>query len=131
MFATTFVKYVTHYLFARAIWDALRRGVAAGSLGVYVTATGCFILVAWGWQRHRKHRDYYKWVLKSRRWRRLRRRAYKCTSGRCARCFRRHLLGGLQLHHRTYSRLGHERLSEVELLCDECHRKQHGLRVAA
>jgi 5-methylcytosine-specific restriction endonuclease McrA len=120
------VSYLTHYLFARAIWIELRRGVAAGSLGVYAIAAGCVILVAWGW-RHRSHRSYYRWVLKSRRWRKLRRLAYERSHGRCVRCGRRKSLGVLQLHHKTYKKLGKERLSEVELLCDDCHRVQHHL----
>jgi 5-methylcytosine-specific restriction endonuclease McrA len=34
----------------------------------------------------------------------------------------------LQVHHRRYDHLGEERITDVILLCDECHRKFHGIR---
>lgn len=33
----------------------------------------------------------------------------------------------LQVHHRSYARLGHERLSDVVLLCQACHAIVHDL----
>src|SRR5207244_4453286 len=32
---------------------------------------------------------------------------------------------GLQLHHRTYERLGNERDADLSWLCDECHGAEH------
>jgi len=34
---------------------------------------------------------------------------------------------GLQVHHRTYARLGNESLDDLICLCRECHRKLHGI----
>lgn len=31
----------------------------------------------------------------------------------------------LHVHHRTYERLGEERLDDVEILCEACHDKEH------
>lgn len=42
----------------------------------------------------------------------------------CERCGARK---SLRLHHRTYARLGMELDSDVEVLCDSCHRGEHGL----
>lgn len=32
---------------------------------------------------------------------------------------------GLHVHHKTYKRLGCEKLSDLVLLCGDCHRKVH------
>lgn len=32
---------------------------------------------------------------------------------------------GLQLHHRTYKRLGREHPDDLELLCRYCHKRHH------
>ena len=33
----------------------------------------------------------------------------------------------LQVHHKSYKRIGKEKLSDLILLCDGCHGKTHGL----
>jgi hypothetical protein len=119
-----FTTYLVHYIVAREVWREIRRGTEAASLTVYVVVAACGVLIAFGWRRHR-YRYRYRAVLRSRRWKRLRRRVYRRSGGRCERCCRRHFLGGLQLHHRTYARLGRERMTDVELLCDECHKSEH------
>ena len=35
--------------------------------------------------------------------------------------------GDLQMHHRTYERIGRELPEDVELLCRRCHRLEHGI----
>lgn len=37
---------------------------------------------------------------------------------------------GLQVHHRTYERLGREQPDDLICLCRDCHRRAHGLRIA-
>lgn len=32
----------------------------------------------------------------------------------------------LQYHHITYNRIGHERLSDLQIICSRCHRKGSG-----
>lgn len=32
----------------------------------------------------------------------------------------------LHVHHRTYERLGEERIEDVEIVCRKCHEKEHG-----
>lgn len=46
----------------------------------------------------------------------------KCKVYRCARCSTRLRL---QLHHKTYERLGCELASDFDWLCSPCHRKTH------
>lgn len=35
--------------------------------------------------------------------------------------------GSLQVHHRTYERLGAELPGDLQVLCPECHRSVHGI----
>jgi 5-methylcytosine-specific restriction endonuclease McrA len=39
--------------------------------------------------------------------------------------------GHLEVHHRTYARLGHERPTDLIVLCEECHRRYHGTLLSA
>jgi 5-methylcytosine-specific restriction endonuclease McrA len=67
----------------------------------------------------------YRAVLVSARWRRLRLRLLRLRGIRCQHCGSTWAPGykhSLQLHHRTYERLGDERdEDDVELLCAGCH----------
>lgn len=50
---------------------------------------------------------------------------------RCERCGRHHQESPLEVHHKTYVHRGHEfpdHLDDLEVLCNHCHRKQHGHR---
>jgi 5-methylcytosine-specific restriction endonuclease McrA len=47
----------------------------------------------------------------------------KLRDSKCDHCGRRtHFL---ELHHRTYERLGRELITDLELLCEQCHRSKH------
>lgn len=61
--------------------------------------------------------EKYKIVLASKRWKELRSRII-AERGRCERC---KTTISLQLHHKTYDRLGMELDSDVELVCVSCH----------
>ncbi len=52
-------------------------------------------------------------------YRSLRAQRLELAKHRCERCG---AATGLQLHHRHYETLGRERLEDVEVLCDSCHR---------
>ncbi len=65
----------------------------------------------------------YKKYLKSDSWREIRRRIWRAANGRCATCCGK----GRHVHHKTYTRLGRERDSDLELLCAFCHGRKHGL----
>lgn len=73
--------------------------------------------------RSRQRRSLlYMVYLRSPLWR-LRRRIWILRAGgRCQRCRSRRRL---TIHHHTYQRLGHERRTDVTVLCWKCHRRQH------
>lgn len=65
-----------------------------------------------------RHSAAYEAYLRSPAWARRRGQALRRAGYCCARCGRRH---GLQVHHRTYSRLGQELPDDLEVLCKACH----------
>lgn len=73
----------------------------------------------------RKKKITYREYLLSKHWRNLRLRFYRRNKNRvyCSRCKRKNIQ--LHLHHKTYIRLGKERLLDLELLCKYCHRQEH------
>ena len=63
-------------------------------------------------------RQKYNEHLNSEKWRDLKRTIMKRRGHKCERCGS---TSYLELHHKTYERLGHERASDLELLCPLCH----------
>lgn len=65
----------------------------------------------------------YQTYLKSAHWQKVRRAALKRAGLRCQICNE----SGVQLdvHHRTYERLGNEFDSDLTVLCNSCHGKFH------
>jgi 5-methylcytosine-specific restriction endonuclease McrA len=61
-------------------------------------------------------------------WEAKRRKKLEQQGYRCERCKRhktqlRRGLEWLEVHHRTYVRLGRERLSDLQVLCNTCHER--------
>lgn len=71
---------------------------------------------------------YYR----SQHWQKFRRRVIEFWGGRCAFCnsVNRHPKD-IDVHHRTYERLGHEELQDCILLCRNCHKVADRFRVKA
>lgn len=71
-----------------------------------------------------KKRDYYSYI-RSEAWQEKRRLFYRKSKrvGKCAACLATDK--PLDLHHKTYKRLGIERLGDLELLCRDCHTAVH------
>lgn len=67
----------------------------------------------------------YHEYLRSDRWQEIRQRKLLEVDFRCQLC---NSDRDLQLHHRTYERLGHEHMSDLTVLCATCHTlfHQHG-----
>jgi hypothetical protein len=65
----------------------------------------------------------YREYLKSPWWQAVRRRALALADHRCQDCGWRQ---GLEVHHRTYERLGQERMADLRVLCRGCHADTHG-----
>lgn len=70
--------------------------------------------------RRQWYREHY---LVSRHWRTLRRRKLKSVSNRCERCHSTPAF--FDVHHLTYKQIWHEWLSDLEVLCRSCHKKEH------
>ena len=68
----------------------------------------------------------YNQYLQTRHWKDTRKRFYKSKlcKHKCSSCGSTYKLN---LHHKTYKRIGKERLSDLCLLCEECHKKVHNL----
>ncbi len=65
--------------------------------------------------------DYEKY-LQTPHWRSTRNNALKRANYQGERCPQRRQL---QVHHKSYERLGHELDSDLEVLCENCHRGHH------
>jgi hypothetical protein len=63
--------------------------------------------------------------LSSPHWREFRQLALDFHGRRCFRCGYKGLF--LNVHHLTYERLGNEHISDVVVLCRDCHRREHGI----
>lgn len=68
------------------------------------------------------NRAEYGKYLQSQEWRATRNAALKRAAYRCVRCGRKRRL---QVHHRTYERLGSEHEADLEVLCEDCHSGHH------
>ena len=68
--------------------------------------------------------DDYNRYLMSPEWREKRAKVLRKAKYRCKDCGGR----AQQVHHKTYKRLGNERLSDLVALCDTCHKKRHDKR---
>lgn len=69
----------------------------------------------------------YRAYMKSRSWSRKREQAFKSLGRQCAVCFSEQ---NLSVHHKTYARLGRERMGDLQILCGDCHRNHHEGHVA-
>jgi hypothetical protein len=69
--------------------------------------------------------EEYQAYLASREWRLLCEAVDKRSGGICERC---HKHSGRAHHHLTYARIGHERLEDLQHICDPCHEYQSGKR---
>lgn len=64
------------------------------------------------------NRAEYNDYLRSATWRRKRESRLRKDKNTCQTCGTRY---GLEVHHRTYARAGHERLGDLITLCNTCH----------
>jgi 5-methylcytosine-specific restriction endonuclease McrA len=85
-------------------------------------------------QRRRRLRrgdhSEYELYLRSRPWRALRARLIVARGGACERCGRDYLVV-LEVHHRSYRRIGRELDSDLQVLCASCHELADRQRRAA
>ena len=63
--------------------------------------------------------------LTSKHWKELRVKVYNLYNGRCQRCGQYFPLSKINVHHRIYSRIGNEKMSDLVLYCGHCHSCVH------
>jgi 5-methylcytosine-specific restriction endonuclease McrA len=68
--------------------------------------------------RYRRYKQY----LNSAKWGEIRKLALKVANHRCAECGTGNRL---HVHHLTYARLGNERITDLQVLCKDCHWTAH------
>jgi 5-methylcytosine-specific restriction endonuclease McrA len=64
----------------------------------------------------------YQAYLRSANWKAIRERSLRRANHKCELCGSN---ASLQVHHKTYKRLGRERMKDLQVLCDGCHRNTH------
>jgi 5-methylcytosine-specific restriction endonuclease McrA len=69
------------------------------------------------------HNENYKNYIQSSQWADLRKQYFQRAGYRCMLC--NGSGGGLELHHRTYRNLGHEKPADLITLCNNCHNFFH------
>ena len=79
-------------------------------------------LNAVGWEgRYRAH-------MSSARWRNTRTDMIRLRGSRCEGCKVEYPASQLEVHHKTYERMGAERIGDLMVLCPPCHRTEDALR---
>jgi hypothetical protein len=66
----------------------------------------------------------YSEYLKTPHWKDVRKRYWNCKLHRRT-CYACGSNDNLQVHHKSYRRIGNEHLNDLCLLCDNCHRETH------
>lgn len=69
----------------------------------------------------------YKEYLKTDHWRQRRIDIYRICDRKCQLCGKSLDLPDANVHHKTYDHVGNELDSDLVLLCQECHKKVHGI----
>jgi hypothetical protein len=68
------------------------------------------------------NKEEYAQYLQTEHWSKVRHRALEYAERRCQVCYSPKQV---EVHHRTYERIGHERPADLTVLCRECHAKHH------
>jgi hypothetical protein len=76
-----------------------------------------------GERTRQDNRAEYRLYLQSPHWQATRKAALERAGQRCQLCNR---AGRLDVHHRTYERVGHEKPGDLTVLCRKCHDIFHG-----
>lgn len=80
-------------------------------------------IIMQAWQKS----DPYGYYLRSPAWQEKRRAVLRRAGHRCEGCGKDR---PLQVHHKTYERVGDEFLFDLQALCDPCHERVHGIEKA-
>ena len=68
----------------------------------------------------------YKRYLRTQNWQKIRSQVLARSGGRCEKCgYQPWKPNGLQIHHLSYDRVGHESLEDLIAICPRCHMEIH------
>ncbi len=82
-----------------------------------------FIKRQWRAYQKQQRRQAYRDYLRSEDWKHVRRLKLEFAGHRCEKCG---ATDELHVHHLTYDRFGHENLTDLQVLCRDCHETVHG-----
>lgn len=77
-------------------------------------------------KRKPAHKTPYDQYINSKAWQNKRREAINASGGKCQGCGTDR---SLTVHHKTYARLGKEKLTDLVVLCQDCHADEHLAKV--
>ncbi len=79
-------------------------------------------------QSPQERKAEYNKYLKSAKWKSIRLYILEDRNHKCERCGSFPSLNNLHVHHKTYERIFNELPTDLELLCKDCHEKEHGIK---
>ena len=82
-----------------------------------------FIRQQWRIYQRQQRRNDYNDYMRSEDWKHVRRLKLEFAGNRCEKCG---ATDELHVHHLTYDRFGHENLTDLQVLCRDCHETVHG-----
>lgn len=73
----------------------------------------------------RSYKQIYHDYLRSDKWKQKREDLFKIRGRRCERYVEGKCSNKIEVHHKTYENIFDEKLEDLEVLCNVCHRKEH------
>lgn len=74
------------------------------------------------------HKEKYHRYLKSKKWQSFKNRVKAQRNHKCEVCGISGFKTALHVHHLTYERVFDENPIDVQVLCVDCHQKEHGIK---
>lgn len=73
------------------------------------------------------HKEVYHKYLKSKQWREKKEVLFKVRGRKCERYKKGKCSKKIEVHHKTYENIFNEKLEDLEVLCSNCHKKEHNI----
>jgi 5-methylcytosine-specific restriction endonuclease McrA len=106
----------------RVLTLAQKAALPKHKLAEYTKQLGCKKKTYTGKYVSKKQYRKYLAYINSVAWKKKREEAFEFHGRNCGKCGSRYFL---QIHHKTYINLYHEPMSDLMVLCDECHKDTH------
>lgn len=102
-------------------------GVTTLQAPIIQAGNGFCLSMQSGNQKRKHYTKFYLTYLRSNEWFKVREKVLKLDGFKCRKCSSSLRL---QVHHKTYKRLGRERMSDLITLCYLCHKSHHKQSIA-